>query len=140
LPDGGPTAQLEEFRIVKRQLLGQVEELRRRVRASRPAHHDHLGIRPKGKTFCAVNLAMSIAAEKEAEVVLVDLDLARSSVSTLGLPGGPGLMDALVDPRIDVRDLVIPTDWAGFRCCRAGVRRPRTRNIWPRARPAVSTA
>lgn len=116
LPDSGPTAQLEEFRIVKRQLLGQVEDLRRmgsgpaakRIMISSP----HPG---EGKTFCAVNLAMSIAAEKEAEVVLVDLDLARSSaLDILGIKNGPGLMDALVDPRIDVRRLVIPTDIPGL--------------------------
>jgi hypothetical protein len=116
VPDGGPTAQLEEFRIVKRQLLGQVEELRRmgsgaasqRIMISSPHPAE-------GKTFCAVNLAMSIAAEKEAEVVLVDLDLARSSaLDILGIKNGPGLMDALVDPRIDVRRLVIPTDIHGL--------------------------
>jgi Mrp family chromosome partitioning ATPase len=116
LPDGGATAQLEEFRIVKRQLLGQAEDLRRmgsghasqRIMITSP----HPG---EGKTFCAVNLAMSIAAEKEAEVVLVDLDLARSSaLEILGIKNGPGLMDALVDPRIDVRRLVIPTDIHGL--------------------------
>ena len=45
----------------------------------------------EGKTYCAVNLALSIAAEKESEVLLVDADFAKPSVlSTLGLPGGPG--------------------------------------------------
>lgn len=116
LPDGGPTAQLEEFRIVKRQLLGQAEELRRM--GSGPASQRIMISSPhpaEGKTFCAVNLAMSIAAEKEAEVVLVDLDLARSSaLDILGIKNGPGLMDALVDPRIDVRRLVIPTDIQGL--------------------------
>lgn len=116
LPDGGPTSQLEEFRIVKRQLLGQTEELRRM--GSGPASQRIMISSPhpaEGKTFCAVNLAMSIAAEKEAEVVLIDLDLARSSaLDILGIKNGPGLMDALVDPRIDVRRLVIPTDIQGL--------------------------
>ena len=116
LPDGGSTAQLEEFRIVKRQLLGQADELRRM--GSGPASQRIMitsALPGEGKTFCAVNLAMSIAAEKEAEVVLVDLDLARSSaLEMLGIPAGPGLMDALVDPRIDVRRMVIPTDVQGL--------------------------
>jgi Mrp family chromosome partitioning ATPase len=116
LPDGGPTAQLEEFRIVKRQLLGQAEELRRL--GSGPASQRIMITSPhpgEGKTFCAVNLAMSIAAEKEAEVMLVDLDLARhSALGILGIQNGPGLMDALVDPRLDVRRMVIPTDIHGL--------------------------
>ncbi|MDE1915535.1 MAG: P-loop NTPase [Sphingomonadales bacterium] len=116
VPDGGPTAQTEEFRIVKRQLLGQVDELRRM--GSGPASQRIMISSPhpgEGKTFCSVNLAMSIAAEKEAEVVLVDLDLARSSaLGMLGIQNGPGLMDALVDPRLDVRSMVIPTDIHGL--------------------------
>jgi Mrp family chromosome partitioning ATPase len=116
VPESGATAQLEEFRIVKRQLLAQAEELRRM--RSGPASQRIMITSPhpgEGKTFCAMNFAMSIAAEKEAEVVLIDLDLARSSaLGLLGIPAGPGLMDALVDPRIDVRSLVIPTDVAGL--------------------------
>ncbi|WP_157098931.1 tyrosine-protein kinase family protein [Novosphingobium rosa] len=116
VPESGATAQLEEFRIVKRQLLAQAEELRRM--RSGPASQRIMITSPhpgEGKTFCALNFAMSIAAEKEAEVVLIDLDLARSSaLGLLGIPAGPGLMDALVDPRVDVRSLVIPTDVAGL--------------------------
>ena len=116
LPEGEPTAQLEEFRIVKRQLLVQSADLRRRggggaaqrVMISSP----HPG---EGKTFCALNLALSIAAEKDSEVLLVDLDLARHSVlEILDLPHMPGLMDAMADPAIDVHDCVIRTDIPGL--------------------------
>ena len=75
----------------------------------------------EGKTYCAVNLALAIAAEKESEVVLVDADFAKPSVlSTLGLPGGPGLMDALTDPAIDVAQCVIGTDVPGLWVLPAG--------------------
>ena len=115
-PGSGPSAQLEEFRIVKRQLLEQGEDLRRQgasVAAQcivvTSAHAE------EGKTFCAINLAMSIAAEKDNDVVLVDLDMARFSVlTTLGLPNGPGLVDAIADPRLDVRDCVVTTDVPGL--------------------------
>lgn len=112
VPEGSVTALLEEFRIVKRQLLVQAAELRRqkagtkaqRVLISSP----HPG---EGKTYCAVNLALSIAAEKENDVLLVDADFAKPSIlSALGLPGGPGLMDALMDETADVADFVIATD------------------------------
>jgi len=75
----------------------------------------------EGKTFCAVNLALSIAAEKDNEVLLVDADFAKPSVlSTLGLPGGPGLMDALADPEVMVEECIIPTDIPGLSVLPAG--------------------
>jgi Mrp family chromosome partitioning ATPase len=122
VPEGAVTGLLEEFRIVKRQLLVQAAELRRegggaaaqRVLICSP----HPG---EGKTWCAVNLALAIAAEKESEVLLVDADFAKPSVLTaLGLPGGPGLMDALADPSIDVAGCVIRTDIPGLSVLPAG--------------------
>jgi len=122
VPEGGVTALLEEFRIVKRQLLLQAADLRRqggggaaqRVLVSSPHPAE-------GKTYCSVNLALSIAAEKESEVILVDADFAKPSVlGVLGLPGGPGLMDALTDPSADVADFVLGTDIPGLWVLPAG--------------------
>ncbi|HEX7752902.1 MAG TPA: capsular biosynthesis protein [Novosphingobium sp.] len=122
VPEGAVTEVLEEFRIVKRQLLAQAAELARqgggaaaqRVLISSPHPSE-------GKTYCAVNLALSIAAEKESEVVLVDADFAKPSIlSALGLPGGPGLMDALSDPAIDLADCVVGTDIPGLWVLPAG--------------------
>jgi Mrp family chromosome partitioning ATPase len=122
VPEGSVTALLEEFRIVKRQILLQAAELRRqgggaaaqRVLVSSP----HPG---EGKTYCAINLALSIAAETENEVLLVDADFAKPSVlSALGLPGGPGLMDALIDPAADVAGFVLGTDIPGLSVLPAG--------------------
>jgi Mrp family chromosome partitioning ATPase len=92
VPGGAANAQVEEFRIVKRQLLEQIEDLRRQGAGVEAQSILITSALPEeGKTFVAINLAMSIAAEKDTEVVLVDLDMARSSVlSTLGLPGGRG--------------------------------------------------
>lgn len=121
-PDGPVTSLLEEFRIVKRQLLLTAAESRK----GRGAPHGerilicsaHPG---EGKTFTAVNLALSIAAEKDNEVLLVDADFAKPSVlSTLGLPGGAGLMDALVDPAIAVEDCILATDVPGLFVLPAG--------------------
>ncbi len=122
VPEGAVSALLEEFRIVKRQLLLQAAELRcegagaaaQRVLICSP----HPG---EGKTYCALNLALAMAAEKESEVILVDADFAKPSVlSALGLPGGPGLMDALADPAIDVADCVVGTDVPGLWVLPAG--------------------
>ncbi len=107
-PDGHVSELLEEFRIVKRQLLGAALDRgtakSRRIMVCSP-HPD------EGKTFCAVNLAIAMAAERELEILLVDADVAKPSVlSTLGLPKSGGLMAALSDDRVPVEDLVQGTD------------------------------
>ena len=116
LPDTLPTAIVEEFRIVKRQLLltaNEVENGRAILICS--AEPD------EGKTFCAVNLALSLATEKDVEVLLVDADFSKPEIlSTLGVEGGPGLMDALVDPPVDVETCIIKTDLGNLSVLPAG--------------------
>jgi Mrp family chromosome partitioning ATPase len=124
VPDGSVTALLEEFRIVKRQVLLAARDARnagggaaaQRVLVCSP-------LPGEGKTFCAVNLALAIAAEKDSEVLLVDADFARPSVpALLGLAGGKGLMDALADPGVRIEDCVIATDVPGLYVLPAGER------------------
>jgi len=122
VPEGAVTALLEEFRIVKRQLLVQAADLRRQQAGAAAQRvlicSPHPG---EGKTYCALNLALAIAAERESEVLLVDADFAKPSVlSALGLPGGPGLMDALMDESVDVADCVLGTDIPGLWVLPAG--------------------
>jgi protein-tyrosine kinase len=109
MPDAAITALAEEFRIVKRTLLlnaigpTALPNGRRILICSAQAN--------EGKTFCAVNLALSMANERDIEVLLIDGDFAKPTVlSTLGIEGPVGLMDALADPDIDVETLVIKTD------------------------------
>ena len=121
-PESAVTGLLEEFRIVKRQLLRTAAQSREGIGAPHGERILICSAHPgEGKTFCAVNLALSIAAEKDNEVLLVDADFAKPSVlSTLGLPGGPGLMDALADPSMAVEDCIIGTDIAGLYVLPAG--------------------
>jgi Mrp family chromosome partitioning ATPase len=116
LPGSAPSAQLEEFRLVKRQLLEQVEDLRRQGAGVEAKVILVTSALPEeGKTFCAINLALSIAAERDSEAVLVDLDMARLAVlEHLGLPNGPGYIDAIADPAQDVGQLLIHTDLPGL--------------------------
>lgn len=107
VPGAAPTALAEEFRVVKRQLLAGMDAGDRGrtilVCSARPG---------EGKTFCATNLALSLAAEKDVEVVLIDADVAKPTIArTLGLEAdGPGLLDALADPALDVEACLIHTD------------------------------
>lgn len=50
----------------------------------------------EGKTFCSINIALSLAGEKDVEVLLIDGDTIKPEIlSLLGIGGGGGLMDAL---------------------------------------------
>jgi exopolysaccharide/PEP-CTERM locus tyrosine autokinase len=65
----------------------------------------------EGKTFTATNLALSLARERDVEVLLVDGDVAKPQISAaLGLGDEPGLIDALADASLDVASLIVGTD------------------------------
>ncbi len=118
VPEDPVTGLLEEFRIIKRELLADARasdsEEGRRILVCSP----HQG---EGKTYCATNLAIALAAERDIEVLLVDADVVRPSVTQrLGIEGEKGLMDALADPRIMPERLVIATDIPGFYVLPAG--------------------
>ncbi len=118
VPDSPVSALLEEFRIVKRQIIAAARErgtaASRRVLVCSP----HPG---EGKTFCSVNLALAMANERDSEILLVDADFAKPSIlSTLGLPKGPGFMDCLADPELRPEEQVIGTDVPGLWVMPAG--------------------
>ncbi|KLE35414.1 P-loop NTPase [Aurantiacibacter luteus] len=121
-PEAHVTGLLEEFRIVKRQVLASVRKAReagsgklaQRVLVCSP-------LPGEGKSYCAANLALAMAAEKDSEVLLVDADFAKPSIlSMLGLPRGPGFMDVLARPDLKVEDCVMATDIAGLYVLPAG--------------------
>ena len=65
----------------------------------------------EGKSFCTVNLAMSIAMEMDRTVLLVDADVARPTVpKILGLGTEIGLLDILQDEKLDLADVLIKTN------------------------------
>ncbi|MGQ8364687.1 XrtA-associated tyrosine autokinase [Glaciecola sp. 1036] len=88
----------EEYREIKRKLLlnafGPLSKTMPNsniimVTSARPS---------EGKTFTAVNLALSIAAEQDKTVLLVDADVLKPNVlRTLGLEAKKGLMDYLLE-------------------------------------------
>lgn len=111
VPDAPATATAEEFRIVKRQLL--INAMARGENAIRNGNLILVcSAQPnEGKTFCATNLALSIASERDLTVLLVDADFAKPEIlSTLGLEGGKGLIDVIADPSLDLSDCLIRTN------------------------------
>ncbi len=65
----------------------------------------------EGKTHTAINLALSIAQERDHTVLLVDCDVTRHGTSQLlGISDMPGLVDILQDDEFTVGDAILRTD------------------------------
>ena len=75
----------------------------------------------EGKTYTAVNLALSIAQELDHTVLLIDCDVTRQGASRmLGLDGQAGLVDLLENENLDVGDVMLRTDIPQFSVLSAG--------------------
>jgi exopolysaccharide/PEP-CTERM locus tyrosine autokinase len=117
-PSGPVTTMSEEFRLLKRDLLSQLNGHARGNRILVCSANSG-----EGKSFCAINLALSLAAEKDREILLVDADFGKPGIpQKLGLTAGAGLMDALADPMIAIEDCVIRTDIPSLSVLPAGER------------------
>ena len=109
--EGGRNPVAEEFRVIKRPLIENAFS-----RDGRTVNRNNLimvtsALPGEGKTFSAINLAISIAMELDHTVLLIDADVARPSVlRTLGLKAQAGLMDVLLDPKLDVADVLLKTN------------------------------
>ncbi len=108
-PDMPRSRIADEFRVLKRPLLANAG-------GKRGVHirHGNLimvtsAVPGEGKSFCAVNLALSIAMELDRTVLLVDADVARPSLpKVLGLPvDGKGLLDVLQADSTDIGDVML---------------------------------
>ena len=75
----------------------------------------------EGKTFTSINLAFSMALEKDIHVLLVDADVAKQQISKMfGIADQRGLLDSLTDPGLDVEDLIFSTDVPNLSVLSAG--------------------
>ncbi|MDE3009412.1 MAG: XrtA-associated tyrosine autokinase [Pseudomonadota bacterium] len=111
-PDGANRQLTEEFRRIKRPLLENAFGKKNVP----PLRNGNLvmvtsAVAGEGKSFCAVNLAMSIVRELDNTVLLVDADVAKPSIlDLLGLEGGRGLLDLILDESLEMADVLIKTD------------------------------
>lgn len=111
----------EEYRIIKRLLLmnafgkgvPKVERGNSIVVTS--------ALAGEGKTFTSLNLAISIAQEKDSTVLLIDADLTRRSLSRLlGASKAKGLTDLLSDTQLDIGEVIGRTNVDKLRFIPAG--------------------
>src|SRR5262249_44855555 len=95
-PDAPRTRVADQFRVIKRPLITNALGNGAAAVRNRNLIMVTSALPGEGKTFTAVNLAMSIAMELDHTVLLVDADVAHPSLpKTLGVPSEAGLLDVL---------------------------------------------
>ena len=110
LPNAPRSMLADQFRVLKRPLLANALG-----RGAAPVNRGNLimvtsALPGEGKTFTSINLAMSIAAELDHTVLLVDADVARPSVlRALGVPAGPGLLE-LLEGKASMAEVLLRTN------------------------------
>lgn len=126
-----PRSQIaDQFRVIKRPLIKNAMG----KGASVLAHGNLIMITSampgEGKTFTAINLAMSIATELDNTVMLVDADVARPSMlRMLGLANGPGLLDLIVDESKDLSSFLLKTNIEKLTILPSGTPHPRATEL-----------
>jgi len=129
-PNAARTPIAEQFRVIKRPLIANAtgkgvamvpDGNRIMVTSAVPG---------EGKSFTALNLAMSIAMELDFHVLLVDADVARPSLmKVLGLPPGPGLLDLLVKPELPMSAAMLRTNVDKLSLLPSGTAHPRATEL-----------
>jgi protein-tyrosine kinase len=122
-PEGLAQQAEEEFRRIKWPVLNAIT----RRDGVAPALNNIVlvtsAIPGEGKTFNALNLSLSIARERDLEVLLVDGDVAQPALSaSMGLAGKPGVTDLLRDSRLALDDVMYSTSVPGLYLLPAGAR------------------
>ncbi|NOQ63317.1 MAG: AAA family ATPase [Methyloprofundus sp.] len=118
---GDTTCLTEEYRVIKRPLLHNAFGP-----ASKDIERSNLvlitsSIPSEGKTFTAINLAISIANERDKHILLIDADVAKPSIaSRLGVTESPGLIEYLEDPSLTFADIALTTDIPNLQIIPAG--------------------
>ena len=130
-PDAPKSQIADEFRVIKRPII-------RNARGSNGAPTVRGGnlvmvtsaLPGEGKTFTAVNLAMSVAMEYDSTVLLVDGDVAHPAIpELLGVRKEPGLLDVLTSDSIDIADALAKTNVPKLSVLPAGSRHRRATEL-----------
>lgn len=117
-PEDQARYMADQYRLIKRPILNNLSE-----------SADHAmnlimvasALPGDGKTFNCINLALSIATEKDKSVLLVDADVAKPHISRLfDIDEEPGLIDLLVADNPDPGGAIITSDVPGLSVLPAG--------------------
>jgi exopolysaccharide/PEP-CTERM locus tyrosine autokinase len=129
-PDAPRTTIADQFRVIKRPLLANATG-----KGSSEVANGNLimvtsSLPGEGKSFTAINLAMSMAMELDHRVLLVDADVARPSLmGTLGLPPSPGLLDLLLKDGVQMSTVLLRTNVEKLTFLPSGTPHPRATEL-----------
>jgi len=129
-PNAPRAAIADQYRVIKRPLIANATG----KGASVVQHGNRIMVTSampgEGKSFTAINLAMSIAMELDYTVLLVDADVSRPSImKTLGLPPGPGLLDLLTNKQMEMSDTLLRTNIDKLSLLPSGTPHPRATEL-----------
>ena len=112
VPSAPRTRLADEFRVIKRPLLANIHGL-----SATPVRRANCilltsALAGEGKTFSAVNLALSLASEVDSRVLLIDCDAVRPQLmERLGLDNeSPGLLNMLRQSELALCDVILRTN------------------------------
>lgn len=124
-PDKPESIMANELRRIKRPLINACHG-----KLATPIHNANRimvtsSLPGEGKSFISLNLAISMAMERDSTVLLVDADTSRPSLSHLiGAANDLGLLDLLTRDDLDAADTLVRTNIDRLVFLPAGVQRP----------------
>jgi protein-tyrosine kinase len=126
-PDATRSQIAEEYRVIKRPIMRNARDKHVRngnlvmVTSALPG---------EGKSFTAINLAISIASEVGTTVLLIDGDVAHPDLpDQLGVPNEPGFLDVLQNDNIGIEDVLMRTSIDNLAVIPAGARHRRATEL-----------
>ncbi|MGV0951659.1 MAG: XrtA-associated tyrosine autokinase, partial [Azonexus sp.] len=130
VPSQSRNVLANEFRVIKRPLIANAMG-----KGATPVTNGNLvmitsALPGEGKSFTAINLAISIAMELDNTVMLVDADVARPSVlNMLGLPPTEGLLDVVKENSLDISRVLLRTNIEKLSILPSGTPHPRATEL-----------
>lgn len=135
MPGTDQIRAVAEFREIKRSVLYSMYS-----NQDQPTKNPNLimvtSARPnEGKTFVSINLAISLAAEKDISVLLVDVDHSRAGTqNTLGFSAKTGLIDLVADSSMTLDDVIHDTNIEGLSVIASGTFHPMGAELYSSSR------
>ena len=129
----------DEFRAIRREVIGaSAEKLATTGQTVGPIAVVTSAGPGDGKSHTAVNLALSIAGQGVYEVLLIDADFVKRTISTaFGLADRPGLAELLARPEASFLDYAYPVQTSRLRILPAGVSATSAHDLFAQARVAT---
>ena len=129
-PDAPRSQLADQYRVIKRPLIANAMG-----KGATQIKRGNLimvtsALSGEGKTFTAINLAMSIAMELDNTVMLVDADVPKPSVlKMLGLPPSRGLLDVITDDSVELSQVLLKTNVETLSILPSGTQHPRATEL-----------